>query len=70
MGHPPHSPDLAPSDFHLFGPMKVHLGGYIFQNDDESTSSILNWLCIQNKSFCAAGTRNLPGWGKQKCVSV
>ena len=23
--HPPYSPDLAPSDFHLFGPMKEHL---------------------------------------------
>jgi histone-lysine N-methyltransferase SETMAR len=25
--HPPYSPDLAPSDFHLFGPMKEHLRG-------------------------------------------
>ncbi|GFO43051.1 histone-lysine N-methyltransferase SETMAR [Plakobranchus ocellatus] len=25
--HPAHSPDLAPSDFHLFGPLKRHLGG-------------------------------------------
>ena len=23
--HPPYSPDLAPSDFHLFGPLKQHL---------------------------------------------
>jgi hypothetical protein len=23
--HPPHSPDLAPSNFHLFGPLKHHL---------------------------------------------
>jgi histone-lysine N-methyltransferase SETMAR len=26
MNHPSYSPDLAPSDFNLFGPMKVHLG--------------------------------------------
>jgi hypothetical protein len=25
--HPPYNPDLAPSDFHLFGPMKEHLWG-------------------------------------------
>jgi len=25
--HPPNSPDLAPSDCHLFGPMKKMLGG-------------------------------------------
>lgn len=25
MNHPPYSPDLDPSDLHLFGPMKVHV---------------------------------------------
>ena len=29
--HPPYSPDLAPSDFHLFGPMKEHLWGRSLQ---------------------------------------
>jgi histone-lysine N-methyltransferase SETMAR len=29
--HPPYSPDLAPSDFHLFGPMKEHLRGQKFE---------------------------------------
>jgi hypothetical protein len=29
--HPPYSPDLAPSDYHLFGPMKGFLGGMIFR---------------------------------------
>jgi hypothetical protein len=27
LDHPPYSPDLALSDFHLFGPLKKHLGG-------------------------------------------
>jgi hypothetical protein len=31
MNHPPHSPDLAASDFQLFVPMKVHLVGQKFQ---------------------------------------
>ncbi|PNF18223.1 hypothetical protein B7P43_G17755 [Cryptotermes secundus] len=26
MAHPPYSPDLAPSDYHSFGPLKRHLG--------------------------------------------
>jgi hypothetical protein len=34
MEHPGHSPDLAPSDFHLFGPLKEVLGGRRFQCDD------------------------------------
>jgi len=28
--HPPYTPDLAPSDYHLFGPLKEHLGGKVF----------------------------------------
>jgi hypothetical protein len=30
-----HGPDLAPSDFHLFGPMKVHLQGQKLLTDNE-----------------------------------
>ena len=29
--HPPYSPDLAPSDFHLFGPLKESMRGIHFQ---------------------------------------
>jgi histone-lysine N-methyltransferase SETMAR len=29
MNHSPYSPDLALSDLHLFGPVKVHLGKQI-----------------------------------------
>ncbi|GFO10802.1 transposase [Plakobranchus ocellatus] len=36
--HPAHSPDLAPSDFHLFGPLKRHLGGMAFET--KMTSSV------------------------------
>ena len=32
--HPPYSPDLEPSDFHLFGPLKDALG-CCFVDDDE-----------------------------------
>ena len=33
--HPPHSPDLAPSDFHLFGPLKESLRGIKFENNED-----------------------------------
>ena len=36
MRQPPYSPDLAPSDFHLFGPMKDYLRGYQFTDDDRN----------------------------------
>jgi histone-lysine N-methyltransferase SETMAR len=31
--HPLYSPDLAPSDFHLFGPLKKRLGGKRFADE-------------------------------------
>ncbi|GFN97159.1 histone-lysine N-methyltransferase SETMAR [Plakobranchus ocellatus] len=36
ISHPAHSTDLALSDFHLFGPLKRHLGGKKFEDEDES----------------------------------
>ena len=35
LDHPPYSPDLAPSDFHLFLHLKEHLAGKKFDDDDE-----------------------------------
>jgi hypothetical protein len=42
--HPAHSADLAPSDFHLFGPLKDALRGHRFANDDEVKGAEQNWL--------------------------
>ena len=38
--HPPHSPDLASSDYHLFGPLKRHLVGQRFIDDDDLTENV------------------------------
>ena len=32
ISYPPYSPDLAPSDFHLFGPLKENLRGLYFSS--------------------------------------
>ncbi|GFO41645.1 coiled-coil domain-containing protein 132 [Plakobranchus ocellatus] len=42
--HPAHSPDLAPSDFLLFGPLKRHLGGMAFETEDDLISELRNWF--------------------------
>ncbi|GBN39667.1 hypothetical protein AVEN_112336-1 [Araneus ventricosus] len=34
-------PDLAPSDFHPFGPRKQHLGGKHFADDDDVQHEVL-----------------------------
>jgi hypothetical protein len=65
--HPPYSLDLAPSDFHLFGPMKEHLRGQKFA-DDEVMEAVQNWLKATPKSFFLEGIRKLVDrW--TKCVA-
>jgi len=33
--NPPYSPDVVPSDFQLFGPLKESLRGIKFENDED-----------------------------------
>jgi histone-lysine N-methyltransferase SETMAR len=42
--HPPYSPDLAPSDYQLFGPMKEYLRGQKFADDSEVMEAVQSWL--------------------------
>ena len=64
--HPPYSPDLAPSDYHLFGPMKKMLGGQKFDSDAEVQSTVHKWLRQQSASFFfASGIQKLVDrWDK------
>jgi hypothetical protein len=41
--HPPYSPDLTSSDFHLFGPLKSHVGGKRFGDDEEVETEVRKW---------------------------
>jgi hypothetical protein len=68
MNHHPYNPDSAPSDFNLFEPMKVHLGGQKFQTDDEFKCDVLNWLHTQDKTFYAAAISNSPGLQKKNVL--
>jgi histone-lysine N-methyltransferase SETMAR len=42
--HPPYSPDLAPSNYHLFSPLKDTIRGKKFQDEEEVISEIKRWL--------------------------
>ncbi|GBN10241.1 Histone-lysine N-methyltransferase SETMAR [Araneus ventricosus] len=57
--HPPYSPDLAPSDFHLFAHMKRWLGGQNFATDNELQTSVQNWLKTQAAAFYDEGIGKL-----------
>ena len=69
LSHPPHSPDLAPSDFHLFGPLKRYLGGKRFNDDEELISAVQTWLKSLDVNFFKDGVFSLLSrW--QKCVDL
>jgi histone-lysine N-methyltransferase SETMAR len=67
--HLPYSLQLAPSNFHLFGPLKNHLGGKCFADDKEAEMVVQKWLRQQSKDLHAAGFDALvKQW--DKCINV
>jgi hypothetical protein len=66
---PPYSPNLAPSDFHLFGPLKYHLSAEHFPNDEAVEREVTTWFRQHPKVFYAAGFQELvKRW--DKCINV
>ncbi|XP_048259394.1 histone-lysine N-methyltransferase SETMAR-like [Haliotis rufescens] len=67
--HPHYSPDLAPSDFHLFPRMKKLLRGQRFEDDDELAAAVEGWLGDQNVDFYRSG---ISDWQTRwnKCVEL
>ena len=49
--HPPYSPDLAPSDFHVFGALKDARSGTQFRDVGEVRSALHEWLRTRPKEF-------------------
>jgi hypothetical protein len=45
--HPSYSPDLAPSDFHVFLHLKNFLGGLRFRDDNEVYEAVNTWFAFQ-----------------------
>ena len=65
--HPAYSPDLAPSDYHLFGPLKNALRGRRFSTDKEVREVVHKWLRDQPKTFFLEGIHKLVDrW--TKCI--
>ena len=67
--HPAYSPDLAPSDYHLFSNLKKHLRGRHFHSDEDAKNWVENWFSEQDENFYLTGIRKLQErW--EKCIAV
>jgi len=53
--HPPYSPDLALSDYHLFPGLKKQLKGRHFSSNAEVIAAAENWLDRQLSEFFLSG---------------
>ena len=68
LSHPPYSPDLAPSDFHLFPKMKLELSGRRFTTNDDVIEAVEEYLQSKDAAFYEQGIRALQHrW--TKCVN-
>ena len=69
LDHPPYSPDLAPSDYHLFQGLKNQLNGRHISSDPKVISVAETWLAVQPSDFFLSGLQNLEQRAK-KCIEL
>ena len=61
---------MAPSDFHLFGPMEEYLRGQKFADDDEVKEAVQSWLKATPKSLFSRGHPQACGQVDQVCCEA
>jgi hypothetical protein len=59
LDHPAYRPNLTPSDYHLFDPLKDALRGRHFTSDEEVMEAVHEWLAAQSKTFLLWVSRSL-----------
>jgi len=65
LDHPPSSPDLAPSDYHLFPGPKKQLKGRHFSSDTEVIAAVETWFHGQPSDFFLSGLQKLEHRAKK-----
>ena len=58
--HPPYSPDLAPSDYHLFRSLQHDLKSRRFQNEEGLKTYLKDFFDSKSPAFYARCIRDLP----------
>ena len=59
LNHCTYSPDIAPSDYHLFSNLKKFLRLKNFSSDDEGVTTVEDYLTNLNPEFFDSGIRSL-----------
>ena len=60
--HPPYSPDLAPSDYFLFGGLKKHLAGTKFSSNEDVMGTVDRYFQGKSPNFHSKGLKALEQW--------
>jgi histone-lysine N-methyltransferase SETMAR len=64
LDHPSYSPDLAPSEYHLFRSLQNHLNNKKFERFEEVNDAILAYFESKPRSFYKAGIEKFATrWG-------
>ena len=58
--HPPHSPDIAPSDYRLFRSMQHFLKEKIFKTYDQVKNGLDQYFALKPAEFYERGIKMLP----------
>ena len=65
LSHPPYSPDLAPSDYHLFRGLKAFLKHQSFQTSQDLEKAVVGYFESKPADFYWSGIHELPNrWAK------
>ena len=67
--HPPYSPGVASSDYHLFWSMAHGLVHQYFRSYEEVKKWIDSWIATKDASFFCDGIRQLTEWWKKVVAS-
>jgi hypothetical protein len=66
--NPPYSLDFAPSDYYVFGPLKVNMGSQQYENNEAIQYTMRTWLENTETDFYHSGIFKLTQcW--QKCLN-
>ena len=60
LDHPPYSPDVAPTDYHVNRSVSNWMEGEMFDSLDEIVDSIKGWIASKDRKFFARGIDLLP----------